>query len=55
MNFDTEKCIIEVQQREAIWNCGATVYKNGDLKQQQWEKSVDISGNEKMTSKLIRR
>lgn len=49
MNFDTEKFIVEIQQREAIWNCEGAVYKNRDLKRKQWEELVDIFGKEEMT------
>jgi hypothetical protein len=48
MNFDTEKFIVEIQQREAIWNCEGAVYKN--LKRKQWEELVDIFGKEEMTT-----
>lgn len=50
MNFDTEKFIVEIQQREAIWNCEGAVYKNRDLKRKQWEELVDIFGKEEMTT-----
>lgn len=50
MNFDTGKFIVEIQQREAIWNCEGAVYKNRDLQRKQWEELVDIFGKEEMTT-----
>ncbi|KAL4714347.1 hypothetical protein ACJJTC_009699 [Scirpophaga incertulas] len=50
MNFDTEKFIVEIQQRESIWNCQGAIYRNRDLKRKQWEELVEIFGKNEMTT-----
>lgn len=42
MNFDTEKFIIEIQDRPAIWNTKSTEYSDRNLRQKAWEELVEI-------------
>jgi hypothetical protein len=41
-NFDTERFIVEVQSRNALWDMTAEEYSNRDLKKKSWEELVDI-------------
>lgn len=44
--FDTEKFIIEIQSRKAIWDLLSDEYSNRDLKKTQWEEIVELFGGE---------
>ncbi|XP_050360831.1 uncharacterized protein LOC126780402 [Nymphalis io] len=46
MNFDTEKFIIEIQNRPAIWNTKSTEYSERNLRQKAWEELVEIDGTD---------
>ncbi|XP_050357706.1 uncharacterized protein LOC126778260 [Nymphalis io] len=46
MNFDTEKFIIEIQNRPAIWNTKSTEYSERNLRQKAWEELVQIYGTD---------
>lgn len=44
MDFDTEKLIIEIQNRPAIWNTKSAEYSDRNLRSKAWEELVDIYG-----------
>lgn len=46
MNFDTEKFIIEIQNRPAIWNTKSAEYSDRNLRQKAWEELVEIYGTD---------
>lgn len=41
-HFDSEKFIIEIENRPAIWNFGCTEYSNGVVKKKCQEELMDI-------------
>jgi len=41
-NFDSEKFIIEIENRPAIWNSACPEYSNRDLKKKCWEELTNI-------------
>jgi hypothetical protein len=43
-NFDTERLIIEIQSRPALWDSSAIEYANRDFKKRNWEELVEIFG-----------
>ncbi|CAH2000780.1 unnamed protein product [Acanthoscelides obtectus] len=48
-NFDTEKFIIDIQNRPSIWDSSSADYSNRDLKKKCWEEIVDLYGGEGQT------
>lgn len=44
--FDTDKFILEIQSRKAIWDLSSDEYSNRDLKKKQWEEIVELFGGE---------
>lgn len=48
-NFDTEKFIIEIENRPAIWNSACSEYSICDVKRKCWEELTDIFSNEDNT------
>lgn len=46
MSFDTDKFILEIQSRKAIWDLQSDDYSNRDLKKKQWEEIVELFGGE---------
>lgn len=44
MDFDTEKFIVEIQNRPTLWNPKCADYSNKNLKQKEWEGVVHIYG-----------
>lgn len=42
MDFDTEKFIIEIQNRPAIWNTKSAEYSDKNLRSKAWEELVEI-------------
>ncbi|XP_050666763.1 uncharacterized protein LOC126966644 [Leptidea sinapis] len=49
--FDTERFIIEIQNREALWNQSSDDYSNKNLKRQLWLELTDIFGGENLEEK----
>lgn len=45
-NFDTERFIVEVHSRIALWDMTTEAYSNRDLKKKSWEELVDIFMNQ---------
>lgn len=50
-NFDTERFIIEVENRRGLWDLASNDYSNKDVKRQLWVEVVDIFGGESMEDK----
>ncbi|XP_041975068.1 uncharacterized protein LOC121730189 [Aricia agestis] len=50
-NFDTERFIIEVENRRGLWDLASNDYSNKDVKRQLWLEVVDIFGGESMEDK----
>lgn len=50
-NFDTERFIIEVENRRGLWDLASNDYSNKDVKRQLWLEVVDIFGGESMKDK----
>ncbi|XP_049871226.1 uncharacterized protein LOC126370433 [Pectinophora gossypiella] len=50
-NFDTERFIIEVENRRGLWDLESNDYSNKDVKRQLWLELVDIFGGESMEDK----
>lgn len=48
-HFDSEKFIIEIENRPAIWNSACSEYSNRDVKRKCWEELTDIFSNEDNT------
>lgn len=48
MTFDTERFIVEVERRTAIWNVSSPDYSNRELKKRQWEEIVEMFGGEEL-------
>jgi len=46
MEFDTEKFIIEIQNRQSLWNTKGSDYSDRNKKQRDWEEVVNIYGAE---------
>lgn len=46
MEFDTEKFIIEIQERQSLWNTTCSDYSDRNIKQKEWEEVVNIYGAE---------
>lgn len=46
MEFDTEKFIIEIQNRQSLWNTKCSDYSDRNKKQKEWEDVVNIYGVE---------
>jgi len=44
MNFHTEKFIIQIQNRPALWNPKCADYSDRNLKQKEWEGVVNFYG-----------
>lgn len=44
MDFDTERFIIDIQNRPAIWNTKSAEYSDRNLRSKAWEELVDIYG-----------
>ncbi|XP_047021229.1 uncharacterized protein LOC124638988 [Helicoverpa zea] len=44
MDFDTEKFIVEIQNRPAIWNTKSAEYSDKNLRSKAWEELVEIYG-----------
>lgn len=40
--FDTERFIVEIENRPSLWNISSDDYSNRDLKKKCWEEIVDI-------------
>lgn len=49
--FDTERLIIEVENRRGLWDLASNDYSNKDVKRQFWLEVVDIFGGESMEDK----
>lgn len=48
-NFDSEKFIIEIENRPAIWNSACIEYSNRDLKKKCWEELTNLFSSEDNT------
>lgn len=46
MEFDTDKFIIEIQNRPSLWNTKCSDYSDRNVKQREWEEIVQIYGAE---------
>lgn len=44
--FDTDKFILEIQSRKAIWDLSSDEFSNRDLKKQRWQEIVELFGGE---------
>ncbi|CAH1979186.1 unnamed protein product [Acanthoscelides obtectus] len=44
-NFDTEKFIIDIQNRPSIWDSSSADYSNRDLKKKCWEEIMAMATN----------
>lgn len=44
MEFDTEKFIIEIQNRQSLWNTKFSDYSDRNVKQRNWEEIVNTLG-----------
>lgn len=40
-HFDSEKFILEIENRPAIWNSACSDYSNRDIKKKCWEELID--------------
>ncbi|CAG4971547.1 unnamed protein product [Parnassius apollo] len=50
-NFDTERFIIEVENRRGLWDLSSNDYSNKDVKRQLWLELINIFGGESMEDK----
>jgi len=46
MDFDTEKFIFEIQNRQSLWNTTCSDYSDRNIKQREWQEVVNIYGAE---------
>jgi len=46
MEFDTEKFILEIQNRQSLWNTKCSDHYDRNVKQREWEEMVNIYGAE---------
>ena len=47
--FDTERFIVEIENRPALWATSSVQYSNRNLKKRCWEEVVDIFGGNELT------
>ncbi|XP_072933766.1 uncharacterized protein [Epargyreus clarus] len=50
MSIDSERLILEIKNRPALWNTDTTEYTNRKLKAQCWEELVDIFNEDELTT-----
>lgn len=50
-NFDTERFIIEVENRRGLWDLSSNDYSNKEVKRQLWLELINIFGGESMEDK----
>jgi hypothetical protein len=55
-NFDTERFVVEVHSRIALWDMTTEAYSNRDLKKKKsWEELVDIFMNQEAAATMCRK
>jgi hypothetical protein len=45
MDFDTEKFILDIKQRPALWDLSSDDYSNKNLKKKMWEEMNMMFGD----------